>query len=49
MFGSSAESEKPFEQLSPADAYELIRWVQPQVTQLLAESERILESINAET
>ena len=35
------------ERLAPPDAYEVMTWLQPDVDQLLEESERILEAIDA--
>ena len=35
------------ERLAPRDAYEVMTWLQPDVDQILEESERILEAIDA--
>ena len=37
------------DELAPADACDIVRWFQPQVDHSLAESDRILEAIDAET
>ncbi len=37
------------EELAPPDAYEVMTWLQPHVDQSLAETNRILEAIDAKT
>jgi hypothetical protein len=41
------ELGRRIERLTPRDAYEVMTWLQPEVDQILEESERILEAIDA--